>query len=61
MRFMQTEWVLQTKNQSGLAKNWFSVTLIEFIKLGEGGMNNMLGKASHLIFFPYSFNKINNT
>ena len=27
MRFMQTESVLQTKNQSGLAKNRFSVAL----------------------------------
>ena len=28
MRFMQTESVLQTKNQSGPAKNWFSVALV---------------------------------
>ena len=28
MRFMQTEWVLQTKNRSELAKNQFSVALV---------------------------------
>ena len=28
MRFMQTESVLQTKNRSGPAKNWFSVALV---------------------------------
>ena len=27
MRFMQTESILQTKNWSGLAKNWFYVAL----------------------------------
>ena len=28
MRFMQIESVLQTKNRSELAKNWFSVALL---------------------------------
>ena len=28
MRFMQIELILQTKNQSEPAKNWFSVALI---------------------------------
>ena len=45
MRFMQIELVLQTKNRSEPAKNWFSVALVYTICQGTLGING-----SHLVF-----------
>ena len=35
--------------------------IIEFVKLGGGKTDKMLGKASRIIFSPNPFSKFNNT
>ena len=42
MRLMQIESVLQTKNRSEPAKNWFSVALIDPIMMPKKRMGNKI-------------------
>ena len=59
MRFMQTESVLQTKNRSGPAKNWFSVALLALLSLAQEhkitGSYNCASYKSNNTVLVYSF------
>ena len=54
MRFMQTESVLQTKNRSGPAKNWFSVALLNR-RLFSLLFGSKCQQANVLLLFLFTF------